>query len=135
MLQSTIRYFTIERRYYTMFKHSGGRGIGSGTYRDMRVNIDQEGTVPGETGATNLKASSIAMLLLGPILGLAYVVLLPIMGVVTALSLLVRKTLGGVYSLSRNIICFGWRPTEAYLGGKNRKKDDGDKAGGPPTAK
>jgi len=66
---------------------------------------------------------------LGPILGLAYVVLMPIMGIVTALSLLVQKTLGGVFGLSKYIVSFGWRPAESYLGGKNKKKNDNDKAG------
>ncbi|HEX9021499.1 MAG TPA: hypothetical protein VF903_09575, partial [Nitrospirota bacterium] len=76
-----------------------------------------------------VKASSSAILLFGPILGLAYVVFLPIISIMTAFSLLVRKTLGGVFSLGKNIISFGWRPNEAYLGGKNKKKDDSDKPG------
>jgi hypothetical protein len=122
-----------------MFKHTGGQMVGSGTYWDMmtglRVDLDQEGTLPGGNGSKYLKASSSAVLLWGPILGLAYVVFLPIMGIVTALSLLVQKTLAGMFSLGKNIISFGWRPTEAYLGGKNKKKDDADKAGKSPAAK
>jgi hypothetical protein len=116
-----------------MFKHTGGQIVGSGTYWDVmtgvRVDFDQEGTLPGGNGATYLKASSGAILLLGPILGLAYVVLMPIMGIVTALSLMVQKTLGGVFSLGKYIVSFGWRPTEAYLGGKNKKQNDGEKTG------
>ena len=81
-----------------MFKHTGGQRVESGTYWDvmtgLRVDFDQEGTLPGGNGTTYLKASSSAILLLGPILGLAYVVLMPIMGIVTALSLMVQKMLG-----------------------------------------
>ena len=73
-----------------MFKHTGGQRVESGTYWDvmtgLRVDFDQEGMLPGGNGTTYMKASSSAILLLGPILGLAYVVLMPIMGIVTALS-------------------------------------------------
>jgi hypothetical protein len=121
-----------------MLRHTGGQIVGSGTYWDVmtgvRVDFDQEGTLPGGNGATYLKASSGAILLLGPILGLAYVVLMPIMGIVTALSLMVQKTLGGLFSLGKHIVTFGWRPTEAYLGGKN-KKNNAEKSERSPTDK
>jgi hypothetical protein len=122
-----------------MFKHTGGQRVGSGTYWDimtgLRVDIDQEGTLPGGSGSKYVKASSGLVLLSGPILGLAYIVFLPIMGIVTALSLLVQKALGGVFGLGKHLVSFGWRPSEAYLGGKNKKKNDGDKAGKSPTEK
>src|SRR5512135_3841638 len=115
-----------------MFKHTGGQRVASGTYWDvmtgLRVDFDQEGTLPGGNGATYLKASSSVIVILGPILGLAYVVLLPIMGIVTALSLTVQKVLGGVFGLGKYIVHFGWRPAESYLGGKNKKKNDIDKS-------
>ena len=114
-----------------MFRHTAGQRVGSGTYWDVmtgvRVDFDREGTLPGGNGATYLKTSSSAILFLGPILGLAYVFLLPIMGVVTILSLVVQKMLKGPFSLIKDIISFGWRPTEAYLGGKNKKKGNNDK--------
>jgi len=122
-----------------MFKHTGGQKVGSGTYWDimtgLRVDFDQEGTLPGGSGSKYLKASSGLVLLSGPILGLAYIVFLPIMGIVTALSLVVQKTLGGVFNLGKHLVSFGWRPSEAYLGGKNRKKGDRDKARKSPTEK
>jgi hypothetical protein len=122
-----------------MFKHTGGQRVESGTYWDvmtgLRVDFDQEGTLPGGNGATYLKASSSAILLLGPILGLAYVVIMPIMGIVTALTLMVQKALGGMFGLGKYIVHFGWRPSEAYLGGKNKKKDDGEKSGRSPIEK
>jgi hypothetical protein len=122
-----------------MLKHTGGQTVGSGTYWDVmtgvRVDFDHEGTLPGGDGATYLKASSGAILLLGPILGLAYVVVMPIMGIVTALALMVQKTLGGLFSLGKYIISFGWRPTEAYLGGKNKKQNDKERSERSPTDK
>ena len=113
--------------------------MGSGTYWDVmtgtRVDFDQEGTLPGGNRAKYLKASSGAILLLGPIIGLAYVVFLPIIGIGTALSLIVQKTLGGIFSLGKHIVSFGWRPAEAYLGGKKKKKDDSNKTEKPSTRK
>jgi hypothetical protein len=91
-----------------------------------RVDFDHEGTLPGGNGATYLKAPSGAILVLGPILGLAYVILMPIMGIVTALSLMVQKTLGGLFSLGKYIITFGWRPSEAYISGKSKAKKNND---------
>jgi hypothetical protein len=122
-----------------MFRYTGGQTVGSGTYWDVmtgtRVDFDQEGTLPGGNRAKYLKASSGAILLLGPIIGLAYVVFLPIIGIGTALSLIVQKTLGGIFSLGKHIVSFGWRPAEAYLGGKKKKKDDSNKTEKPSTRK
>jgi hypothetical protein len=131
--------FHTQKEEHIMFKHTGGQRVGSGTYWNiitgLMVDIDQEGTLPGGSGSKYLRASSGLVLLSGPILGLAYVVFLPIMGIVTALSLLVQKMLEGVFSLGKHIVSFGWRPSEAYLGGKNKKKDDSDKAGKSPIEK
>jgi urea transporter len=120
-----------------MFTLTGGQKVGSGTYWDittgLRVDMDQEGALPGEKNAKYLKASAAAILLAGPILGFVYIIALPIMGVITALGLLLQKTLGSVFSLGRDIVSFGWRPSESYLGGKNKKKEDADEAGKPKT--
>ncbi len=122
-----------------MFKHTGGQRVASGTYWDvmtgLRVDFDQEGTLPGGNGTTYLKASSSAILILGPILGLAYVVLLPVMGIVTTLFLMMQKAIGGLFGLGKHIVHFGWRPAESYLGGKNKKKNNNDKAGKSSTEK
>jgi len=122
-----------------MLKHTGGQRVGSGTYWDVmtsvRVDFDQEGMLPGGNRATYFKAPSGAVLLLAPILGLAYVVVMPIMGIVTALALIVRKIVGGLFSLGTYFVTFGWRPTEAFLDGKNKKKDNNEKSGRSPTDK
>ncbi len=114
-----------------MLTHAGGQKVGSGTYWEiksgLRIDMDQEGVLPGEQSAKYLKASSGMILLAGPILGLVYIIALPIIGVVTALSLLLQKTLSSVFSLGRNIVSFGWRPSESYLAGKKRKNGDSDR--------
>lgn len=68
------------------------------------------------------KGKGIAAVLLGPIAGLAYFICLPFIVIGTIVTLLGRKTLVGVMNLARNLVSFGWRPTEAYLEGKKKKK-------------
>ncbi|MBI4690996.1 MAG: hypothetical protein HY754_12155 [Nitrospirae bacterium] len=67
----------------------------------------------------------VVMLLLGPVIGLLYVIFLPFIAIATITTLVARKVLGGVLSLVRNIVSFGWKPSEAYLSGRKRKKKDG----------
>jgi hypothetical protein len=78
-----------------MFTLTGGQKVAGGTYWDittgLRVDMDQEGVLPGGNSSKYIKASSGAMLLAGPILGLIYIITLPIMGVVTALFLLAQR--------------------------------------------
>lgn len=64
----------------------------------------------------------ILALIAGPIMGLLYVICLPFIAVATVVILIGRKALGSIIGLVRNLVSFGWRPTEAYLGGKKEKK-------------
>jgi hypothetical protein len=66
----------------------------------------------------------IVVLLSGPILGLLYVVCLPFIAIAAIVTLIVKKIFGGVLSLARNLVSFGWRPSEAYLSGKKKNKKD-----------
>ncbi len=114
-----------------MFTYLGGNRAGSGTYwvvsTGHRIDMASEGVLPGENKTRYVKASSIVMLLFGPIMGLAYVVFLPIMGIATVTAMILQKVFGGMLNVGKNIVSFGWRPTEAYLAGKNRKKGNGKK--------
>jgi hypothetical protein len=116
-----------------MFTHTAGQKVGKGTYWDMmtghRVDFEQEGILPGRKEALYLKTSSSAILFLGPILGLAYIMLMPVMSVMTILALAVKKIFGKPFMLIKNMVSFGWRPNEAYLRGKSKKKTNTDKAG------
>ncbi len=64
----------------------------------------------------------IASLLLGPILGLVYVITLPFIAIATIVTLIGKKALSGILGIARNLVSFGWRPSEAYLAGKKKKK-------------
>jgi hypothetical protein len=71
--------------------------------------------------AEEKKGSGAAMLVAGPFIGLIYVIGLPFIAIATIVILIGKKTLGGMLSLTTNLVSFGWRPSEAYLGGKNKK--------------
>jgi hypothetical protein len=60
-------------------------------------------------------------LLMGPILGLAYVVYLPCIAIVTTVIVLGRKVLGEALSVLRSSASFGWNPSEAYISGKRKR--------------
>lgn len=68
------------------------------------------------------RGKGIAAVLLGPLLGLVYFICLPFIAIGTIITLMGRKILGGMMNQARNLVSFGWRPTEAYLGGKKKKK-------------
>jgi len=63
----------------------------------------------------------VLLLLLGPFIGLAYVIALPFISIAAMAAMIVKKVLGGVFNLLGNLVSFNWRPGEAYLGGKKKK--------------
>ena len=68
------------------------------------------------------KAKTAAMLLASPIIGLLFVVFLPLIGTATLAAVAGRKVLGGMASVAGKTISFGWRPVESYLAGKKKEK-------------
>jgi len=62
-----------------------------------------------------------AMLLLGPVVGLIYVVFLPFASIAAIIVMAGGYALEKLWSLTRNMVYFGWRPSEAYLSGKKKK--------------
>jgi hypothetical protein len=115
-----------------MLKYRGGQKVGKGTYWDLsggrRIDVATEEVLPGDDKSVFSRFPAGVMLLLGPILGLLYVIFLPFMAIAMMITLIGRKVLMGTFHIVRNLVSFGWRPTEAYLAGKKkeRKKDPSD---------
>lgn len=59
-------------------------------------------------------------LILGPVVGFAYVIFLPFIGLAMVVIFTARRILGSLFSLVKTIAAFGWRPMEAYLSGKKK---------------
>ncbi len=61
------------------------------------------------------------MLVVGPLLGLLYVVLLPFAWIVASLVIIAKQLAGLVVATTHS--SFGWRPIESYLAGRRNKKN------------
>ena len=68
------------------------------------------------------RIATVGMLLASPVIGLLYVVFLPLIGTAALAALAVRKVMGGAAAAAGKTISFGWRPVEAYLAGKKKDK-------------
>jgi len=104
----------------------GGHKVQAGTYWDVangtRVQMEQEGVLPGEGTTRYLKAPAIVMILAAPILGLVFAVFLPFIGIAMSVTVAAKKLGQGVASAAAGSMSFGWRPIEAYLTGRKAKK-------------
>jgi len=107
--------------------NKGGHTVKAGTYWNMengsRIDLAEEGILPGGQDAMYVKAPSMAVLAAGPVLGLLFAVFLPFIGIVMAATLLVKKVGEGVRDAAVASMTFGWKPIEAYLAGRKRKKE------------
>ena len=111
----------------------GGQTAAAGTYWNMmngeRVDLEQEGVLPGDRSATYIKAPTAAVLAAGPVLGLLFAVFLPLIGIVMSAALVGRKLGEALASAAAGSVSFGWRPIEAYLAGRKRKKETRERKG------
>ena len=64
----------------------------------------------------------VVVLLLGPIVGFFYVIFLPFISVAAIIVLIGGKALSKVWNIARSLAYFEWRPSEAYLSGKQEDK-------------
>ena len=109
-----------------MFRYRGGQRVGKGTYWNVgdgnRIDIADEGVLPGDSNSKFTRFPPGVVLLAGPVIGLAYVIALPFMAVGTIVALLGKKIIAGLLNLLGSLISFGWRPSEAHLTGKKKGK-------------
>jgi hypothetical protein len=106
--------------------NNGGQTAKAGTYWNLsngsRVQMEQEGVLPGSGTTRYIKAPVAVMLMAAPIIGLVFAVFLPFIGIVMTLNLVGKKLMQGVESAAAGSMSFGWRPIEAYLAGRKARK-------------
>ncbi len=109
-----------------MLIYKGGQKVGRGTYWDVRkghrVEVAQEGVLPGGDASTYLRIPSGVVLLLGLVSGLFYVVFLPFIGMALMAAVVGRKIVDVLVSLAGSSFSFDWRPKNAYLTWKKKEK-------------
>ena len=85
--------------------------------------ISHEEVLPGDNKTVYAKVPSVAVILAGPILGLLFAVFLPFIAIAMAVTLIGKKVVSGMVSMTTKSASFGWRPIEAYLAGKKKKAE------------
>jgi hypothetical protein len=109
-----------------MLTYKGGNSVGKGTYWELangqRIDVANEAVLMGDGNANYLRMPTVVMLIVGPVIGLLYAILMPLIGMVTVAGLALRAIVGGLYNLAARSISFGWRPSSAYLTGKKKKE-------------
>jgi hypothetical protein len=116
-----------------MLRNHGGDRVGKGTYWNLtngeRVDIMEEGILPGSTKRTFYRMPAVAIIMAAPVLGLLYAAFLPFIGIAMLVKLLARKIGGGAMDAVMGTAHFGWRPGESYLAGKRKKAKKEDDSG------
>jgi hypothetical protein len=109
-----------------MFQYRGGMVVDKGTYWNVfngeRQDLLSAGALPGNERTKYIKAPSIVVVLLGPVVGLFYVLFLPFIGLGMVLMLVAGQLSSVLYDVFGRTAAFGWRPVEAYLLSRKKKK-------------
>ena len=115
-----------------MLKYNGGNRLGKGTYWNLtngeRIDIRNEGILPGDAKKAYYRMPAAAIIVVGPVLGLLYAAFLPFIGIAMLVKLVAQKAGGGVMEMVHGSASFGWRPSESYLAGKKKKEAKKDEA-------
>ncbi len=102
-----------------MWRYKGGTTVKKGTYWNLgngeREVLGSEGILPGNSRSTYLKAPAIVMVLMGPVVGFFYVLILPFIGMAMVLTVVARQVAHMLADFVGTTAAFGWRPVEAYL--------------------
>ncbi len=114
----------IKKKGVTVMKrYSGNQVVKKGIYLSLRrrdlVTIEGESDLlPGASDERYVKIPPIAMIVLGPIMGLIYVIFLPFISFAMVLGLMARKALLGLRLLGDSLVreaTLHWIPGVAYL--------------------
>jgi hypothetical protein len=110
----------------TMLRYKGGHKVKKGTYWDFSngrwQDLREDGMLPGGEDTTYYRVPTVLLLLVGPIVGLAYVIVLPFLAIATVASLAAAHAVKGLAGLAGRSFSFDWRTSEAYLSGRKKKK-------------
>ncbi len=106
-----------------MKRYSGNQVVGKGIYLSLRrrdfVTVEGESDLlPGAGDERYVKIPPIAMIVLGPIMGLMYVIFLPFISFAMVLGLMAQKVLLGLRLVGESLAreaTLHWIPGVAYL--------------------
>ncbi len=111
-----------------MFRYRGSNEVGRGYYWNPKtwaiemINTER-GVLPGGAEVAYARVPVLALLLLAPIMGLAYAIFLPFIGFALLGDYVVRKLAAAVReaaAATADMLGGEWRPGEAYLARRRR---------------
>lgn len=116
------------KRYY------GGEVVKRGIYLNLNrkdlITIENDGEfLAGESNDSYVNVPPLAMIVVGPLMGLIYVVFLPFIGFAMVLGLVSGKVWLGVRQIGESllgVVTANWRPGVAYLGGGKQSRKGKD---------
>ncbi|MBI1958758.1 MAG: hypothetical protein HYU42_01785 [Candidatus Rokubacteria bacterium] len=105
-----------------MKRYTGSEMVEPGLYFNPRQlsfkSVDEEGPLPGSTDEVYRRVPILVLLVVGPILGLAYAVFLPFIGfaiVTWLLGVKAGQLAGGAARGAVRVLRPGWEPSMAFL--------------------
>lgn len=111
-----------------MVRYSGGQKVGKGTYWNFdngeRVDISAEGILAGGKDKIYYRLPAAGILLAGPFIGLLYAAFLPFIGFAMAIKVVMQKLASGIFGTAVKGASFSWRPSESYLAGKRKSREE-----------
>ncbi|MBI4685449.1 MAG: hypothetical protein HY755_09650 [Nitrospirae bacterium] len=123
-----------------MVIYKGGMVVEKGLYWNpmdgQRVNVLEDGILPGDENKSYLKTSTVGLLAIAPLFGMMYVMFLPLFGIgvflisglVFIIDTLAAVAITGVRVCSRTnsrSVVSNWNPSRAYFSGVRKKEKTG----------
>ena len=98
-----------------MTRHHGGETVKAGAYFNVKALsfkvLEDEETLPGAASDEYIALPMVAMLVVGPALGLAYAIFLPFVGLAMAAAALLEKPAVAMARVTRP----AWQPALSFL--------------------
>lgn len=111
-----------------MARFTGGDRVFHGAYWNPGtgglITVREEDVLPGDDRSVYYRIPFLLLFPLGVILGGLYVAMLPLASIGSAAAVLGRRMFGDFLGRATNAVSFGWRPTEAYLAGKEPRREE-----------
>lgn len=101
------------------------------------TSMDDAGPLPGTASDRYRKVPMLALLIVGPILGLVYAVFLPLIGIAMVawfIGVKLTHALAAVARRSARLVRPGWEPALAFLSRPKKANDTGKEAAGDEWA-
>src|SRR5512139_3672695 len=109
-----------------MIIYKGGMVVGKGLYWNLldghRVALEKRGMLPGDESKRYLKVSPVGLVIIAPLLGLTYVMFLPLLGMgaflvssfvrtIRAATALTNPSVRVCRRIAGRSVFFGWNPS------------------------